>query len=548
MRLRHVIGLAAVLLVSVSALAQSGRTVTLTDEQLYDRVYGGWLGQAIGVALGAPWEFRVPWPAPEITYYEPNARTCVDQDDLYIEIVSLIALEKAGPRFTCRDIGALWPEYLRPEVIWAANRAAYENMMVGIEPPDSGHPAWNDSWDAIDAQIEADLFGLVSPAMVNVAAEAGLEASHVTNWGRGSYAAAFISACYASAFVEKDVDGVVRSALATIPPDSDYAQMVRLIRSWRRAGLTWQEARERLSRVYEPQNVPISAMINSGAVLIGLLWGNNDFGNTICIATMCGWDSDCNPASAGGIVGCMLGASALPAEWKDPIGDTYYNKWALPKLGRETIPLSEFAQRTDRVAKEFLAAHGAVETTVDGAKAWRIPLEAPRAIPVEEATPEQIAQWRLERYRKLAERFRPGWTLSDCGPDMAPGIRADYLGREHVLVTHPLDRETSAKLTCTVRRTGGPATLRLTVTSYDGDARDADWVLRVRAGDELLLEKTIGRIDGKPTWQTFEVDLSDALAKSPEATLMVENAPSGWSFEAGYVAELDVTGAEVVTR
>ncbi len=547
MRLRFSLGMVAGLCLCTAALAHGGKNATLTDAELYDHIYGGWLGQAIGVTLGGPWEFRVPWPAPEISYYQDLPEACSDQDDIYVELVSLLALEQKGPAFTCKDIGALWPTYFRPEIIWAANRAAYENIVNGVTPPESGHPAWNDSWDAIDAQIEADVFGLACPAMVNVAARAGLEGSHVTNWGRGSHGAVFVAACYAAAFTETDIDCVVRDALATIPPESEYATMVRLIRSWRRAGVTWQEARERLSRVYEPQHAAISAMINSGAVVIALLWGEGDFERTIQIGTMCGWDSDCNPSTAGGIVGCMIGASRIPPRWRDPIGDRYLNRWAMPALGKDEFTFTELAERTRKVAERFLRAHGAtVSESATGERAWVIPLEAPRPVPAEEASPAQIAQWRMGRYAKLASRFMPGWTLTDCGTDMGPGLRP-YLGRERVLMTHPWDRQTSAKLSCTVRRAGaGPAALTLTVSSYDGDVASANWLLRVRAGDQILLEQPIDRIDGKPQWQTFVVDLTRPLAQDDELTLTVENVPTDWSFEAGYFADLRVTGAEVV--
>jgi len=60
-------------------------------------------------------------------------------------------------------------------------------------------------------------------------------------------------------------------------------------------------------------------VINSAYILVGLLYGEKDFAKTIDIATRCGQDSDCNPASAGGILGAMLGYEALPKDWKTPL-------------------------------------------------------------------------------------------------------------------------------------------------------------------------------------------------------------------------------------
>jgi hypothetical protein len=49
------------------------------------------------------------------------------------------------------------------------------------------------------------------------------------------------------------------------------------------------------------------------------LYGDGDYGKTIDISTRCGYDSDCNPANAGGILGTMIGYSNIPDYWKQGI-------------------------------------------------------------------------------------------------------------------------------------------------------------------------------------------------------------------------------------
>ncbi|MDR0763457.1 MAG: ADP-ribosylglycohydrolase family protein, partial [Bacteroidales bacterium] len=60
----------------------------------------------------------------------------------------------------------------------------------------------------------------------------------------------------------------------------------------------------------------IDAALNSAYVVTGLLYGDGDFEKTMDIATRCGQDSDCNPASAAGILGVARGYSAIPDKWK----------------------------------------------------------------------------------------------------------------------------------------------------------------------------------------------------------------------------------------
>jgi hypothetical protein len=86
---------------------------------------------------------------------------------------------------------------------------------------------------------------------------------------------------------------------------------------WRQ---TWAECEKHYSAdtgcsqgVFVP--LSIDAVINSAYVIIGLLYGEGDMGKTIDISTRCGQDSDCNPASAAGILGTMLGYSRIPETW-----------------------------------------------------------------------------------------------------------------------------------------------------------------------------------------------------------------------------------------
>jgi hypothetical protein len=63
----------------------------------------------------------------------------------------------------------------------------------------------------------------------------------------------------------------------------------------------------------------IDASLNAAYVDIGLLYGEKDFYRTMDIATRCGQDSDCNPATAAGILGVVLGYENIPAYWKPAV-------------------------------------------------------------------------------------------------------------------------------------------------------------------------------------------------------------------------------------
>jgi hypothetical protein len=58
----------------------------------------------------------------------------------------------------------------------------------------------------------------------------------------------------------------------------------------------------------------IDAKLNGAYIAFGLLFGGGDFEATMEISTRCGQDSDCNPSSAAGVLGVMLGYDAHPRQ------------------------------------------------------------------------------------------------------------------------------------------------------------------------------------------------------------------------------------------
>jgi ADP-ribosylglycohydrolase len=70
-----------------------------------------------------------------------------------------------------------------------------------------------------------------------------------------------------------------------------------------------------------------------------------DFGRTISIAVMCGLDTDCNGATAGSLVGVLLGAKALPPKWVEPLN----NRLRSIVVGFNENKISDLAKRTMKV-------------------------------------------------------------------------------------------------------------------------------------------------------------------------------------------------------
>jgi hypothetical protein len=174
-----------------------------------------------------------------------------------------------------------------------------------------------------------------------------MRAGRVMNYGDGIYGGMFVSGMYAAAFFESDPRKVVEAGLACIPRKSPYAMLISDVLDWSKQypndwQKVWQLIEDKWDRrdpcpegALKPFN--IDAKLNGAYIVLGLLHGNKDFGKTIEIATRAGQDSDCNPASAGGVLGVMLGYDAIPDEYKGGIPPLADKKFSYTDFSFNTI-------------------------------------------------------------------------------------------------------------------------------------------------------------------------------------------------------------------
>jgi hypothetical protein len=309
------------------------QTTRLSLEELKDKIAGGWAGQTIGVTYGGPTEFRyngtMIQPYEPIPWYdgyllETFQKTPGLYDDIYMDLTFVEVLEEKGLDAGASDFAEAFAH--RDYLLWHANQMARYNVLQGRAPPASGHWRNNPEADSIDFQIEADFAGLMSPGMPNAAAEVSNRVGHIMNHGDGYYGGVYVAAMYALAFVEDDVGDVVVRALETIPPESTFRQTIEDVVRWHRQyphdwRETWFEIEKKWSEdIGSPIGVfrafNIDAKLNAAYVVMGLLYGDGDFGKTLEVSTRAGQDSDCNPSSAAGILGVILGYQEIPPPWK----------------------------------------------------------------------------------------------------------------------------------------------------------------------------------------------------------------------------------------
>ncbi|MEY4930087.1 MAG: hypothetical protein RI909_811 [Bacteroidota bacterium] len=306
---------------------------TITKGALKDKIKGGWAGQTIGVTFGGPTEFRYNGTMIQdyipIKWYDGYLKQTMENipglyDDIYMDLTFVDVFEKSGLDAPVEKFADAYAN--AGYVLWHANQAGRYNIQHGIKAPLSGHWENNPHADCIDYQIESDFSGLMSPGMPNTASAISDKIGHIMNYGDGWYGGVYMGAMYTLAFTSNDIHYVVTEALKTIPQQSRFYKVINDVIQWHKQypndwKRTWFEIERKWSEdiscpdgVFLPFN--IDASVNSAYVVLGLLYGNGDFTKTLEISTRAGQDSDCNPSSAGGILGAMLGYSKIPAYWK----------------------------------------------------------------------------------------------------------------------------------------------------------------------------------------------------------------------------------------
>lgn len=329
----------------VSAQVKKSKTTTavskdliLSKEALKDKIKGGWAGQTIGVAFGGPTEFKFNGTMIQdyqpIEYKEGWVKKFMIEwpglyDDIYMDLAFVEVLERVGLDAPV-DSFANALAHSKFE-LWHANQAGRYNLLNGIKAPMSGYWTNNPHADDLDFQIEADFSGLMSPGMPNAGVELADKIGHIMTYGDGWYGGVFVGSMYSLAFTSSDINYIVTEALKAIPKESTFYQCVSDAIKWHKMypkdwKQSWLELQKKWSSdigcpkgVFNPFN--IDAKMNSAYVVLGLLYGNGDYTRTLEIATRCGLDSDCNPSTAGGILGTVLGYDRIPQKWKSGLKD-----------------------------------------------------------------------------------------------------------------------------------------------------------------------------------------------------------------------------------
>lgn len=320
---------------------------------LDDRIRGAWRGRVAGCMLGKPIEgwsratirqmltetgqgpplsgFLRPWEPLE--RYSPIApgneaafiRFCEEQgelpedDDLNYTVLTLMLVERCGLGFSTEHVAEEWIARLEPLKTCTAERIAFRNLLLGMRPPQTA--TWRNPYrEWIGAQIRSDLYGYITPGDPMRAAAMAWTDARLSHTRNALYASMYYAAMISSAFALSDSVEIVENGARCVPPSSRLAHALRRVNS-EAASLSAENALQAIHDRWDEsrQHDWCHAISNAEVVTWALLHGNGEFERSVCMAVEAGFDTDCNGATVGSVLGAMHGARSLAGTFADAV-------------------------------------------------------------------------------------------------------------------------------------------------------------------------------------------------------------------------------------
>jgi ADP-ribosylglycohydrolase len=362
----------------------------LSELEIGNKTHGAWLGRAAGCVLGKPLE--VGWTMEQIRDYldqanalplndylpsqsrngmvmrrdsTPSMRGYVhyvqEDDDINYMCLAVKLLEDKGPGFTTLDVGVNWLNSIPFMWTWGPEHVVYLNLATAIgeyDPEDVDLEAvagsYNPSIEYIGAQIRADVYGYICPGMPEKAAELAWRDAYLTHRMSGIYGAMWVAAMNASAFTLMDMEQVIIAGLSQVPQNTRFSEAIQKTMQWCREDRDWWKTGIKIHEIYNQYDFG-GTINNACCVTAALLYGWGDGRDTpseryeraITIAVQLAYDTDCNAATVGSIVGLMIGAGLLPQKWIAQLNNTLRTCVA----GFGQVSITEMAQRTFEISR-----------------------------------------------------------------------------------------------------------------------------------------------------------------------------------------------------
>lgn len=348
----------------------------LGKRELQKKIHGAWMGRVVGCMLGKPvegmhtyhlhkilkgsdnfpmnryikksdlgkefieeknnaWIVNKPWI--DTVSYMPY------DDDTNYTVMGQIIIDRFGRDFVPYHVADTWLKLQPKESYCTAERVALRNFLMGYYPPESAIYK-NPYREWIGAQIRGDYFGYINPGKPEEAARMAYNDACISHIKNGIYGEMFASAMIAAAATAENAEAIILAGLGEIPKTSRLFESVMSVVNMYREGKTKEECYSYIHSKWDEKNGHDWCHTISNAMIVAyaLLWCEDDFSKAVCMAVEIGFDTDCNGATVGSIMGMRKGIDGIDEQWTKPLNDTI--ETTLTGVG--FVKISEMAKKT----------------------------------------------------------------------------------------------------------------------------------------------------------------------------------------------------------
>lgn len=327
----------------------------LGKRELENKTQGAWFGRIAGCLLGKPIEGRwkediwdilkgsknypldrfieIKDMSEEILTSRPqlkgkcfidnlNGYVPFDDDTNYMVLAQQV-IARYGRDFTPYNMAIAWTDFQPKNSYCTAERIAFINFANGIFPPHSA--SYKNAYrEWIGAQIRGDYFGYINPQKPEIAADMAWRDASISHIKNGIYGEMWASAMIACAYSTDNIEDIIRGGLAEIPKTSRLYEAIDAVICDYNAGVSKEDAFKKLYATWSDHESHgwCHTISNAIVVAISLLYGQGDFTKSICTAVQAGFDTDCNGATVGSVVGIINGYKGIPEKWIKPLNNT----------------------------------------------------------------------------------------------------------------------------------------------------------------------------------------------------------------------------------
>lgn len=353
------------------------RRMKISPDAYRDKLEGAFLARMAGCTLGAPFEFHEvdsmeKWAkytgdsfpptdywsmvkSPDdyrykvgnyLDYTRAGIKKVPVDDDITYTILGLLIAEDYGTSFTTENVGKAWLKYL--PYACTAEEVALENLKKGIASELSAEQD-NPYCQWIGADIRSDPFAYMAPGYPEKAAELAYYDAYISHRRNGIYGEMFFAAAQSAAFSVSTAKEALEIGLSEIPKDCALAKDIRWALDFAPNVKCYKDAREAVNKRFAGMP-PVHTNNNACLTVFALSIGGNDMTKVISETVAMGLDNDCNAATAGSIVGALVGKKNIPDYWYKNFNntvDTYLT-------GAETLKIDNVIDRFEALSKKIL--------------------------------------------------------------------------------------------------------------------------------------------------------------------------------------------------